>query len=106
MLPGVEKLDDILADVLDLEAERVTLEWTSGGIEVTTYRGPAGVGRVLADPVARSVVEELVRRAALERRTSGLLEASIRGRRMTFIAKEYDHFGETAFELRYREDTA
>jgi len=56
----VEKLDDILAGVLDLEADRVTLEWASGGIEVTTYKGSAGVGGVLADPVARSIVEEVV----------------------------------------------
>lgn len=96
----VEKLDDILAGFLDLKADRVTLEWTSGGIEVTTYRGPAGVGGVLAHPVAGSVVEELVTRAKLEQRTRGLLEARIRGRQMKFIAKEYDHFGETAFEIR------
>ncbi len=98
----VEKLDDILAGFLDLKADKVTLEWTSGGIEVTTYRGSTGIGGVLADPVAGSVVGELVTRAKLERRTSGLLEASIRGRRMKFIVKEYDHFGESAFEIRMR----
>lgn len=96
----VEKLDDLLAVFLDLEADRVTLEWTSGGIEVTTYKGSTGVGGVLADPVAKSIVEEVVARAKLEERTSGSLEAEIRGRQMKFIAKEYDHFGETAFEIR------
>jgi hypothetical protein len=95
----VENLDDILAAFVDLEADRVTLEWTSGGIEVTIYRGPAGIGGVLANPVAGSVVKELVTRAKLEQRTSGPLEATIRGRQMTFVAREYDHFGETAFEI-------
>ena len=98
----IEKLDDILAAFLDLKADKVTLEWTSGGIEVTTYRGSLGIGGVVTDPVAGSVVEELVTRAKLERKTSGLREASIRGRQMKFIATEYDHFGETAFELRVR----
>lgn len=70
------------------------------GIEVTTYRGPTGVGAVLADPVAGSVVEELVTRAKLEQETNGLLEARIRGRQMKFVVSEYDHFGETAFEIR------
>jgi hypothetical protein len=98
----IEKLDDILAGFLDLKADRVTLEWTSGGIEVTAYHGTAGVCGVLTDPVAGSVVEELIARAKLERRTSGLLKARIRGRRVKFVAKEYDHFGETAFEIRVR----
>ena len=82
------------------------LEWTSGGIEVTTYRGPTGVGAVLAHPVAGSVVKELVTRAKLEQETSGLLEARIRGRQMQFVVAEYDHFGETAFEIRASTDDA
>jgi hypothetical protein len=88
-----------LAGFLHLKADRVTLEWTSGGIEVTTYHGPTGVGAVLAHPVAGFVVKELVTRAKLEQETGGLLEARIRGRQMKFVVAEYDHFGETAFEI-------
>lgn len=98
----IEKLDDILTGFLDLKADKVTLEWILGGIEVTTYRGSMGIGGVLPDPVAGFVVGELVTRAKLDRRTSGLLEANLGGRRMKFIAKKYDHFGETAFEIRMR----
>lgn len=101
-MPHIKELDDILADFLDPNADRVTLEWTSGGIEVTTYCGPVGFGSVLPDPVAGSVVEELVTRAKLERKASGALEALIRGRQMKLIAREYDHFGEKAFEIRIR----
>lgn len=64
------------------------------------YKGSAGVGGVLSRPLAGAIVKEVVTRANLERRTKGRLKARIRDREMEFVAREYDHFGESAFEIR------
>lgn len=98
----IAQLDDILGGLVDLEAHRVTLEWTSDGIEVTMYHGTIGVGGVLTGPLAGAIMDEVVTRAKLESRNKGLLKARIRNRQRKFIAKEYDHFGEKAFEIRVR----
>lgn len=96
------QLNDLLDGLLDLGADRVTLEWTSDGLEVTMFRGPTGVGTILKNPLAATIIRELVTRAKLERRTRGILEAKIHDRQLKFVVKEYDHFGESAFEIRVR----
>jgi tetratricopeptide (TPR) repeat protein len=100
--PKVEQLNDILENLIELSADRVTLEWTSDGIEVSMYNGPMGVGGILADPLAGAIMNEVVSRAKLERRSKGSLEAKIRNEQMKFLVKEYDHVGESAFEIRMR----
>ncbi len=101
--PGIEQLDDILEGLLELSADRVTLEWTSDGIEVSMYNGSVGVGGILADPLAETIMKEVVSRAKLERRSEGSLKAEIRDKQMQFVVNEYDHFGESAFEIRMRD---
>jgi hypothetical protein len=96
----LEQLDDVLEGLLEIEADRATLEWTSGGIEVTMWRGSHGVGGMLTGPRAEAIMKEVVARAKLERRSKGTFEARIGHREMKFTAEEYDHFGETAFEIR------
>ncbi len=98
--PKVEQLDDILDNFIELSADRVTFEWTSGGIEVSMYNGPMGVGGILAAPLAGAIMKEVVSRAKLERRSEGSFQAEIRNKQMKFVVKEYDHFGECAFEIR------
>ncbi len=100
--PRAEQLNDILEGLIELSADRVTLEWTSDGIEVSMYNGPTGVGGTLADPLAEAIMKEVVSRAKLERRSEGSLKAKIRNEQMEFVVKEYDHFGESAFEIRMR----
>lgn len=98
----IESLDDVLEGLLETESDRVTLEWASGGLEVTMYRGSTGVGGILAEPLAGAIMEEVVARAKLQDRSKGVLKARIRDRQLKFIAKEYDYFGESAFEIRLR----
>ena len=66
------------------------------------YNGPTGVGGVVADPLAGDIMAEIVSRAKLEKRNKGFLKAGIRGKQMKFVVKEYDHFGNSAFEIRMR----
>lgn len=99
---ALERLDDILDGLLHLEADRVTLEWTSDGLEVMMCRGTSGVGGVVERPVAGAIIEELVTRANLENRSKGFLKARLRDRLRRFVVNEYDHFGESAFEIKLR----
>ncbi len=98
----VEGLDDVLEGLVELSADRVTLEWTTDGVEVTMYHGSAGVGGIVADPLGGNLMGEVIDRARLKKRNKGFLKANIHGRRMKFVAKEYDHFGDSAFEIRMR----
>lgn len=96
----IQRLDDVLDGLVELEADRVTIEWAQGGIEVTMYKGSTGIGGIVAAPHASAIVRELVSRAKLENRNRGLLKAKVRNRHMRFTAKEYDYFGESAVEMR------
>lgn len=98
----VENLDDLLEAMLESEADKMTLEWVSGGLEVSIFGGSLGVGNVLPEPRATAIVGELITRAKLQRRSTGTFNARIGERERTFTVREYDHFGESAFEIRVR----
>ena len=80
----------------------MTLEWNSDGLEVMMYQGAVGVGEVVTGPAAGAIMGEVVTRAKLNNRAKGSFQATIGDEQIDFIAREYDHFGETAFEIRVR----
>ena len=98
----VEQLGDILRNLVVFEGDRVTLEWNPDGLEVMMYQDAVGVGEVVTGPVAGAIMEEIVTRAKLNIRAKGSFQATIGDEQIKFIVREYDHFGETAFEIRVR----
>jgi hypothetical protein len=93
------QLDEILRDLLEVKGDRVTFEWVSEGIEVTFYRGSTGMGSVIPRPRAGSLMEEVASRMRRAERAGGHLKVDVGGRQVRFVTKEYDYFGEAAFEL-------
>jgi len=101
---GYCKLTEILETALDSEADSVTLEYADGGLEVCFMFGNVGGGGVLVDrELEEEVVGCIVSQARLENKPRGKMKMQLRGVDHTIVVREYDSFGESAFELKIGE---
>lgn len=98
---AIEYLSQILHEAVDTGADTVTLERVPDGLEICFLRAGSGVGTVLEDRALESaLIELLVRRAGLEKRTRGELKWNIHGQERGIRVEEYDSFGESCFRLK------
>jgi hypothetical protein len=103
-IQAIQKLKEILEDAVEAGADSVTLEYVSEGIEVCYMFGNMGLGAVLIDQEFESeVVGYIVEKAKLDRRSQGKLQMNLKGKQYSILVKEYDHFGESAFEIKLKE---
>ncbi len=95
-------LDHVLEAAIQGRATLVTFEYDDGGLEVAYFVGNTGVGVLVTNRShVRALVSELVDRANLERRDRGKFEARVGGASHVVSVTVRDHFGESAFDLRF-----
>jgi hypothetical protein len=62
--------------------------------------GPVGLGAGrIAEDMQQAVIEELVKRTGLARKSKGKFQVMLSGREFEVVVEEYDSFGESAFSL-------
>jgi hypothetical protein len=94
-------LTEILERAVDANAETVVLEYATGGLEVSYMFRNTGIGEILHD---RALVEAIMAcawdKAKQARRSRGAFHLTLRSREHRILIRQYDSFGEAAFELR------
>jgi len=104
---AIQKLTEILEDAIELGADSITIEYVSEGMEVCYMFGNIGLGAVLIDQKLESVVVGcIVENAKLDKRSKGRMLMNLHGKQRTIFVKEYEHFGESAFEMNLKETKA
>jgi len=97
---AIQKFTEILENAVEAGADSVTLEYETEGIEVCYMFGNMGLGAVLIDQELESeVVGYIVDNAKLDKKPRGKMLMNLKGKQYTFLVKEYEHFGESAFEI-------
>ena len=57
----------------------------------------------ISQELQQAVIEELVKRAGLSRKSRGKMQVSLLGKDYKAVVEEYDSFGESAFTVSLRE---
>jgi len=98
-----ESLNDVFEAALHANATDVTFEYdSSGDLEITYYHGSSGIGVAVRGAVKQRIISELVARAGLETRERGTIRVTQNDRVRVVRVSTRDHFGESAFDLRFR----
>jgi hypothetical protein len=96
-----EKLAEILSDAVANGADAVELERDSGGsLEVMFMAGNSGGGFVLSKEEGQHLIASIYE---VKRKLRGKIRLSLHGKDYLVQVKTYDHFGEDAFRLTWRE---
>lgn len=91
----------ILERAVDTRADSVHLEYECDGLEVTYMFAHTGIGELIGDrALASQVMACVVEKAKLRRRERGSMLVTLLGKEYTVSARQYENFGESAFELR------
>lgn len=100
---AIQKFTGILEEAIEVGADPITLEYVSERMEVCYMFGNIGLGFVLIDQELESaVVGYIVRSAKLDKRARGELVMKLHGKQRTIFVRRYDHFGESAFEIKLK----
>lgn len=98
-----QELTRILEVAVESGAESLEFEWEDGSLAVYLMKGGTGVGgHPFPDELETAVVEELVRRAGLNRNNKGNMRLTLLGQEYEVLVEERDSFGESAFTLQLR----
>jgi hypothetical protein len=66
--------------------------------------GPLSIGAArIGDDFKQAVIEELVKRAGLDRKAKGKMSITLLGKDFDVVVEEHDSFGESAFNLTLKE---
>jgi hypothetical protein len=99
--PGAPLLTEILSDAVANGADAVELERDSGGsLEVMFMAGNSGGGFGLSKEDGRNLIDSIYE---AKRKSRGKFRISLHGKDYLVQVKTYDHFGENAFRLTWRE---
>ncbi len=83
-----------------------TLGLVYKGRELVVFHqaGPLGLGAArISEDLQQAVIEEIVNRAGLERKSRGRMLVTLLGKDYEAIVEEYDSFGESAYNLTLKE---
>jgi hypothetical protein len=82
----------------------IGLEYKGRELMVFHQAGPLGLGAGrIADDLKQAVIEELVKRAGLSRKSRGKKQVTLVGKDYEITVEEYDSFGESAYNLTLKE---
>jgi hypothetical protein len=99
--PGAPMLTEILSDAVANGADAIDLERDSGGsLEVMFRVGNTGGGFGLNRDEGQELIDSIYEE---KRRARGKFRISLHGKDYLVQVKTYDHFGENAFRLTWRE---
>lgn len=94
----------VLEQAVQAGVTSIGIEWKDRELMVFPQAGPLGLGAGrIAEEMQAAVIEELVDRAGLGRKSKGRFQATLLGREFEVVVEEYDSFGESAFNLTIRE---
>jgi len=93
----------VLEEAVRAGAHSVGLEYESRDLMVYHNFGNTGLGapRIPQD-LQEGVIEQLVKRAGLSRKSKGKMQMSLLGKDYEIVVEEYDSFGESAFNLKLK----
>src|SRR5208282_5494172 len=94
----------VLEEAVRAGAHSVGLEYESRDLMVYHNFGNTGLGapRIPQD-LQEGVIEQLVKRAGLSRKSKGKMQMSLLGKDYEIVVEEYDSFGESAFNLKLKQ---
>ena len=80
------------------------LEWKGRELMVFHQVGPVGLGAArIAEDLQKAVIEELVNRAGLARKSKGKIKVTLLGKEFNVVVEKYDSFGQSAYNLTLKE---
>jgi hypothetical protein len=98
---GRDLLTKMLSDAVATGADAVELEHDSGGsLEVMFMCGNSGGGYVVSRADGQELVNSIFE---AKRKSRGKFRITLHGKDYLIQVKTYDHFGEAAFRLTWRE---
>lgn len=98
-----EKLQQILEEAVNSRADTIEFEYVAEGLEVSMMFGGRGIGYVLDDrELAGEIIGLIIDRARLANKSRGVMTWTLLGKPCTITVEEYDCFGESAFQLKFR----
>jgi hypothetical protein len=101
---ALEELVRVLGEALLAGAPSVSLEYK--GRDLILFHNVGGVGlggSHIAQELQQEVIEDIVKRAGLSRKSRGKMQVSLLGNDYEAVVEEYDSFGESAFTITLKE---
>jgi hypothetical protein len=99
-----QELVRVLEGAVRSGADSVELEYEGRDLIVYHNYGNTGLGAArIPQELQQQVIKELVKRAALSRKSRGKMQVCLHGKDYEAIVEEYDSFGESAFTLTLKE---
>src|SRR5438270_9603936 len=94
----------ILEQAVQAGVTSIGLEYKGRELMVFHQAGPVGLGAArIAEELQQAVIEELVERASLGRKSKGKMQVTLLGKEFEVVVEEFDSFGESAFNLSLKE---
>lgn len=99
-----QELVRVLEEAVQAGVTSIGLEYKGRELMVFHQAGQLGLGAGrIADELKQAVIEELVTRAGLSRKSRGKMQVNLLGKDYEAVVEEYDSFGESAFNLTLKE---
>jgi hypothetical protein len=94
----------VLEGAVQAGVNSISLEYQGRDLIVFHQAGVVGLGAArISEDLQQSVIEELVKRAGLSRKSKGKFQVQLLGKDYEVTVKEYDSFGESAFTVTLKE---
>src|SRR5258708_7453184 len=94
----------VLEEAVRAGANSIGLEYKGRDLIVFHNVGGVGLGAAGISPaLQQGMIEELVQRAGLSRKSRGKMQVSLLGKDYEAVVEEYDSFGESAFTITLKE---
>ena len=101
---GFQELVRVLEEAVQAGIASIGLEYQDRELMVFYQVGIVGLGAArIAKDMQQAVINELVKRAGLSRKSKGKMQVTLLGREFEVSVEEYDSFGESAFNLTLKE---
>ncbi len=99
-----QELIRVLEQAVQAGVTSIGFEYKGRELMVFHQAGPLGLGAGrIAEDLKQAVIEALVERAGLARKSKGKMQVTLLGKEFEIAVEEYDSFGESAFNLTIRE---
>lgn len=94
----------VLEGTVQAGVTAIGLEYKGRELMVFHQAGMVGLGAArIPQEFQEAVIEEIVKRAGLSRKSKGKMQVSLLGKDYEAIVEEYDSFGESAFTITLKE---
>jgi hypothetical protein len=101
---ALQELVRVLEEAVRTGVSSIGLEYKGRELIVFHQAEPLGLGATrISEDLQQAVIEELVKRAGLARKSRGKMQITLLGKDFEAIVEEYDSFGESAYNLTLKE---